>query len=123
MKVCPMCNGKHFYIRAILDQTWLVDGDGKQLSVTRSETIRDKDDNSEWVCVNCGHVARGCDLVPLKRKYTVTISYTTRGELDVSAFDENEAYEIAAGMLGDDENLISYTVKDENGEIVLDGMC
>ena len=120
MKLCPKCNGSQFLVRAILDQMWKVDGEGKLIEVTESETIRDEDDNSTWVCCKCGHVARGIDLE--EKMYEVTVSINKRRK--IKARNAEEAIDVAikniVQKLDSDDIPMAYYVRDENENIILE---
>lgn len=116
MKICPKCNGSQFLVRAILDQMWKVDGEGKLIEVTESEIIRDEDDNSTWVCCKCGHVARGTDFE--ERMYDVTI--VVNKTFKIKARDPEIAVDIACERLDIGDYPMEYLVKDEKGNTVLE---
>lgn len=120
MKICPRCSGTQFLVRAILDQMWKVDGEGKLIEVTESETIRDEDNNSTWICCRCGHTAKGIDFE--EKMYDVTITINKR--IKIKARDPEEAIDIAiqniAGKLSKDDIPMAYYVRDENENIVLE---
>lgn len=116
MKICPKCNGSQFLVRAILDQMWKVDGEGKLIEVTESETIRDEDDNSTWICCKCGYIARGADLE--ERVYDVSI--VLNKIMKVKACNPEMAVDIVCEQLGSNAYPMSYLVQDEKGNTVLE---
>ena len=120
MKICPRCGGDRFIVRVILDQSWLVDGNGNKLSVECSDLVSDFD-NGELICAECGHVGNTTTFEAKKSEFDVTITYSTSKTFHVEAYDYENAVDVASEQLDSEELPIGYVVEDEDG-VIEEGM-
>lgn len=121
MKICPKCGGKKFIVTAHVTEDWLVDEGGNWLDTCSScnEVTHYPNNDDLWTCSECGYEAAGSEFE--MNEYDVTISYIANTTIKVMAQNADRAVDMASYEL-ESESPISYTVQDEEGRTVLDGM-